>query len=168
MTVKIHGKSFKDLSGRKFGRLTVIKYSHTENRQIKWECLCSCGKVKNVCACNLLNGSSKSCGCLNRELTKERSTIHGKSRSRIYRIWRNMQTRCENKKHLQFKNYGGRGISVCLAWHNSMAFIQWAMSHGYKDDLTIDRINNDGNYEPANCHWIPLKDQAKNKGRGIK
>lgn len=90
--------------------------------------------------------------------------IHGKRKTRLYRIWTNVKTRCYNENDPHFKRYGGRGITVCEEWRNSFeAFYNWAVSNGYSDELTIDRINNDGNYEPSNCRWVTFKEQNQNK-----
>ena len=107
-------------------------------------------------------GLTKSCGCLNSELARQRAKTHGLSNERIYKTWQNMIYRCENKNYIEFARYGGRGITVCDQWRNDfMAFHNWAMSNGYQDDLTIDRIDVNGSYEPSNCQWLTRSENVK-------
>ena len=160
----------KDLTGKEFGRLVVIRKAEARSgTNPLCVCLCSCGKVSNVIQENLLNGHTRSCGCLSADLASERSTTHGKSNTRLYRIWRGMINRCENPRQESYPYYGGRGISVCDEWRSDfLCFYNWAMSHGYNPDApfgecTIDRINVDGNYCPWNCRWVDAKTQANNK-----
>lgn len=153
MSVKLN------LVGKTFGRLTVISEHHSDGKHLYWLCQCSCGKETVISGDSLKQGFTKSCGCLNSELTSQRNTIHGKSKERLYCIWRNMKYRCFNSHAVNFHSYGERGITVCDEWKNDFqVFYDWAMSNGYQDDLTIDRINNDGNYEPSNCQWITLSE----------
>lgn len=156
--------TFEDLRGQKFNKLTPVKY--LGNR--KWECVCDCGKVVTVFTNNLKRGNTKSCGCLNKELASQRMTKHGKCNSRTYYIYNNMKERCYTKSNSCYKDYGGRGIVVCNDWKNDfMNFYKWAMSHGYDDSLTLDRIDVDGNYEPSNCRWVTFTDQQRNKRNNI-
>ncbi len=155
-----------DLTGIRFGRLTVIKRApNNKGGKTMWECVCDCGKIRIVCASNLKRGVSTSCGCFRKELLSEKQTIHGDSNNaRLYRIWKNMKSRCSCKSVSQYKDYGGRGISVCEEWkHNYTVFKQWSIANGYRDDLTIDRINNDGDYCPENCRWVSRSEQNLNK-----
>ncbi len=165
---------FEDLTGLVFGRLKVISFSHSNERnESLWLCRCECGKRISVVAHCLKCGHTRSCGCLKRDLSKSRTGNknpafrHGKAgrkpnnKFRVYRVWSCMLARCENPKHLAFKNYGGRGIKVCEKWHDAAAFIKWATESGYKDGLTIDRIDNDGNYEPFNCQWMTKSENSK-------
>jgi hypothetical protein len=163
--------SLVDLTGKRFGRLIVKERALTDRKRTTWVCQCDCGKQKTVRASDLRSGHTQSCGCLHKEIVATSSfvhrvdtTSHGKSRTRIYGIWSGIKTRCYNKHWKNHKNYGGRGISVCEEWRNNFqAFYDWAMSNGYSDELTIDRIDVDGNYEPSNCRWITLAEQQKNR-----
>jgi hypothetical protein len=162
-------KNLKDLTGMKFGRLTVIERtgSNKQGRAL-WKCKCDCGNDEFVITIgtNLLKGDRTSCGCLNIEKTIERSTTHGGSKTRLYNIYRDILKRCYNPKFKHYQYYGGKGVSVCKEWIGESGFINfrvWSMMNGYKDDLTLDRINGDGNYEPNNCRWVSMKVQNNNK-----
>lgn len=160
-----------DLTGKRFGRLFVLK--RTENRrtaggrsQIQYQCKCDCGNVIIVIGEALRSGNTKSCGCYEHDVHINMSTTHGKTGIRLYRIWQGMKQRCYYPQNTHYKHYGGRGIIICDEWKNDFqAFYDWAMSHGYSDSLTIDRINNDGNYEPSNCRWATNSEQQLNKRR---
>lgn len=153
---------FQDLTGQKFGRLTVIGRAPSKGKRTMWFCVCDCID-KTTCVvsgCNLKSGHSKSCGCIEREYPNHKT--HGMAGTRIYVEWQNMKSRCYNPKNVTFKTHGARGIIVCNEWlgvHGSENFIKWAISSGYRDDLTIDRIDNDGNYEPSNCKWQRKKNK---------
>ena len=153
-----------DLTGERYGRLTVIKRAPNKGRTTVWECRCDCGKVKNVRQPDLRAGRTKSCGCMRHDMLMQKNTIHGLSDTRICGIWRSMKDRCSNPNNKAYCNYGGRGIKVCDEWFNSLEkFYQWSMENGYAEDLSIDRIDNDGNYEPENCRWVDRKIQNRNK-----
>lgn len=159
-----------DLTGKRFGRLKVIKdVGKSKDRNIIWECLCDCGKIKNIKGNNLMQGRTKSCGCLNKEITSNRSTTHGLSQKEpLYCVWRSMRDRCYNKNNSSYNRYGGRGIIVCDEWKNNVElFYNWMVSNGYKKGLTIDRIDNNGNYEPNNCRVISKQQQNRNYSRNI-
>lgn len=155
---------FIDLTGQKFGRLTVIQRVPNKKDKIMWLCKCICG-TEIVCAGNhLKSGDSRSCGCYRRE----KRTTHSMTNSRLYSIWENMKTRCNNPQSKRYKDYGERGIHVCDLWANDfVAFHEWAISNGYSDDLTIDRINVNGDYTPENCRWITLAEQNINKRNNV-
>lgn len=162
--MKKMGRPLIDLTGMRFGRLVVIEFSCSIGSHAKWKCVCDCGKETVVYGHFLRSGHTTSCGCFASEQTSARSSTHGKTQTRIYNIWHGMKKRCYDKNQRVYPKYGGRGITVCPEWESSFdAFYQWAMRNGYSDDLTIDRIDNDGNYEPGNCRWVDMKVQCNNK-----
>lgn len=160
---------FNDLTGKTFGRLKVIARSKNNKwGDSQWVCKCDCGNIKIILGKNLVNGRTRSCGCLLSEKSKERmkkiATKHGKSNLRINKTYRSMKERCYNENSKDYKNYGGRGIKICNEWLDDfMNFYNWAINNGYADNLTIERINVNGNYEPNNCTWIPKGEQAQNQ-----
>lgn len=150
-----------DLTGQKFGRLTVIGRAPNDRKgRAMWWCECNCGniKAKPVQGYDLISGRVRSCGCLYFESNKGRNATHSMSQSRIYREWVSMKGRCS-----RHKRYISKGITVCPEWSSFEVFYDWAMSSGYSDDLTLDRSDNDGNYCPDNCRWVTMKEQQNNR-----
>lgn len=162
-----------DMTGQKYGRLTVI--SRAENAtdkdgtiRAKWNCICDCGTLITVRGKDIRSGNTKSCGCMNREAISASNlankTTHGGRYTRLYKIWRGMKDRCYNDKLSYYARYGGRGIMVCKEWLDDFqSFKEWALVNGYSDNLTLDRIDVNGNYEPSNCRWVTMKEQGNNR-----
>lgn len=167
-----------DITGNRFGRLVAIRFDCSEKNKCgrkvrKWLCKCDCGNFKSVRIGDLRDGKVRSCGCLAKEWAKVANLQYGLSnKEKLYGVWQSLKKRCYNKHLKAYKYYGGRGIRVCEEWNNSYpAFREWAYKNGYQEitlpngnnKLTIDRINNDGNYEPSNCRWVDMATQNKNK-----
>lgn len=166
-----------DITGTRFGRLVALKRVGSDGHSALWLCKCDCGNTKIVTLPHLRQGLTRSCGCLFKDTTPERcakSNIgarmrkHGDFGTRLYRIWAAMKRRCMNPHSRYFSNYGGRGIKVCLQWMEYEPFKKWALSNGYAQGLSIDRINVDGDYTSENCRWADPKTQQNNRRNNVK
>lgn len=162
---------FIDLTGQRFGRLTVIEraenYVSPKGRQAaRWTCRCDCGGITTVVGGDLRYGKTKSCGCLEEESRHQsRNAKHGKFGTSLYNVWCGMKKRCLNPRNRFYRRYGGRGITVCPQWiRDFQDFYDWAISHGYRKGLSLDRIDNDKGYSPENCRWATKEEQGNNKG----
>lgn len=166
------GKHVRDITGQRFGNLVVQEYVGLRKGKAYWRCMCDCGNITYTMTSNLTSYASISCGCVQRkkayEICMKRNVTHGYSKKeRLYFIWKGMRERCFNSHNKEYKNYGGRGITICDEWNDYLAFRDWSLSHGYDNKLSIDRINNDGNYCPENCRWATREIQCGNTRRNI-
>lgn len=152
-----------DLTGRKFGRLTVVSEAERISKRIRWICLCECGKIKNVDSTHLSSGLTKSCGCLNVEKIGQLNRTHGRSRTSEYNAWLAMRDRCNNPKNSDYARYGGRGIKVCSEWNNSFECFLADMGFKPTPSHTLDRENNDLGYNRENCRWVTQLEQCNNR-----
>lgn len=149
-----------DLSGKTFDNWSVLSQAgNTARGGTTWFCVCKCGAERIVIGADLRHGKSKSCGCEKFSIGNHQRK-HGMSSSRLYTTWKNMRARCANKNKAR---YGGRGISICAEWSDFSVFSNWAKNSGYSENLELDRINFDGNYEPNNCRWVDEKTQSRNR-----
>lgn len=169
------GMNCIDLTGKQFGMLTVLARSDKSNNgEVRWDCQCECGNIKDISGEALRYGMTHSCGCMHYEWVSSKVKKHGMSKTKLYNVWSEMKSRCYNPKDKSYPNYGARGIVVCDEWKNNpSAFFKWAYENGYDEsknprtECSIDRIDNDGMYAPSNCRWVDINIQAYNKRRTI-
>lgn len=150
----------KDLTGKRFGRLTPIEMVGRKGRSVVWRCKCDCGNIKDVSAKHLVPCGTRSCGCITTERLRAKLTKHGESKSELGKSWYRMRSRCSNNPY--YKN-----ISICQEWSDYNTFALWARNNGFKPGLSLDRIDNNGDYEPSNCRWVTWKDQQNNKSNTV-
>lgn len=170
-------RKYIDISGERFFRLVAIRKVDMPNdkNHSYWECKCDCGNTVIVRRDSLKNGHAKSCGCYLQERYKDgHLKTHGEKCMKLYKAWQSIKQRCKNPKSESYNNYGGRGITICDEWENDyLAFKKWSMANGFDPnakghELSIDRINVDGNYEPNNCRWVGHVVQNYNKRCTVK
>jgi hypothetical protein len=162
-----------NLAGKRFGQLVCIEEVGRKNGRVLWRCKCDCGNESIVTSSNLKSGHIKSCGCARINGVRGAHYTHGLStngynrKTHLYSVWVMMRQRCLNPKNKAYNCYGGRGIKICKEWEDYKNFHDWAMANGYRSGLTIERINNDSDYEPSNCRWATYKEQGQNTRRNL-
>lgn len=157
----------KDLTGKKFGYLTVVeRVQNAKNGKARWKCMCDCGNETIVTSTDIMTGHTSSCGCKRYE---SHNCVHGMNKTDIHTKWVQMRQRCYNKNYVSYAHYGAKGISVCEEWKTDfIEFMNWSYSNGYKEGLSLDRIDNGKGYSPDNCRWVKWEDQSGNRTNNIK
>jgi hypothetical protein len=156
-----------NLKNKIFGRWKVLSFSKTDKNGTRfWLCKCKCGTIRDVRYQALIKKMSQSCGCLHKELASKANKTHGETKTRLCQIWYGIRKRIFNPNDCEYHNYGGRGIKLCKEWQEFIPFKKWALNNGYKDNLSIERKDFNGNYCPKNCSWIPMREQGLNR-RGL-
>lgn len=164
-----------DLTNKKFGRLTAISIDRSKTRRIYWNCICDCGNHCSIASLKLVSGETKSCGCLRKEVASTRHKKHGLTKTSLHYAWLNMKNRCDNPKYNEYHRYGGRGITYCEEWKVFENFMKWSLANGFNEEkdkhgrnlLSLDRIDNNGNYCPENCKWSNRIEQGRNKYNNV-
>lgn len=159
-----------DLTGQRFGRLVVLQrvdnLMSSSGQRTRWLCACDCGKETVVLGVSLRSGNTRSCGCLQKDAVHQSNGTHYYTGKRLHNIWRGMKARCYISSCSNYEFYGAKGIEVCDEWRNDFSkFKEWALANGYTDELSIDRIDPERDYEPANCRWITMKDNCRNRDK---
>lgn len=162
----------KDMTDMKVGFCHVVSYAGLDKeRRALWKCICDCGNAFIARGKDLRNGSTKSCGCFKTRVAKRNGNnnkTHGETKTRLYNIWRGIKKRCLLPNDTSYEWYGAKGITICDEWLESYeVFREWALKNGYEDNLSIDRVDNNGNYEPSNCRWITMKEQENNRTNNV-
>lgn len=158
----------RDIKGQKFGKLTAIEFAYRDkNHSHYWKFRCDCGNEIVVRKNSVTSGNTTQCKQCSNNDKKERATTHGMAKTRLYKEWAGIIQRCENPRSTSYDRYGKQGISVCEEWHDFEVFKTWAMENGYTDNLTIDRIDSKGNYEPLNCRWVDVITQNNNQKTNV-